>query len=138
PDRLPERWELNRQIHHGDQENRDKNLNHFVHLILLLWAGAPGDRDPHWPFWSYHRGSPAGALHWRATTFAPPWKGRSPNSLPIVVASTLWRGAGDQRARWRGPRAEILSGTNALWAFCAGHSVRNLWRAITSSYSTKV
>ena len=33
--------------------------------------------------------SPAAALHWRATTFAPPRKGRSPNSLPIVVASTL-------------------------------------------------
>src|SRR6266480_3157529 len=25
-----------------------------------------------------------------------------------------------------------------LWAVRAGHSVRNLWRAITSSYSTKV
>jgi hypothetical protein len=33
--------------------------------------------------------SPAAALHWRATTCAPPWKGRSPNSLPMVVASTL-------------------------------------------------
>ena len=33
--------------------------------------------------------SPAPAFHWRTTTFAPPWKGRSPSSLPIVVASTL-------------------------------------------------
>jgi hypothetical protein len=28
-------------------------------------------------------------IHWRPARFAPPWKGRSPNSLPIVVASTL-------------------------------------------------
>ena len=29
------------------------------------------------------------ALHWRAARLAPPGKGRSPNNLPIVVASTL-------------------------------------------------
>jgi len=47
------------------------------------------------------------------------------------------RGAGDQRAGWRDPRAEILSGTNA-YGCSSGHSVRNLWRAITSSIRLKL
>jgi hypothetical protein len=53
----------------------------------------PGPRKAGTDSFRNHRplvpASPAAALHWRATTFAPPWKGRSPNSLPIVVASTL-------------------------------------------------
>jgi hypothetical protein len=53
---------------------------------------------------STYRVTGCGASHWRATRFAPPWKGRSPNSLPIVMASTLK------------VRATSLLNQNRLWA----------------------
>jgi hypothetical protein len=34
--------------------------------------------------------------------------------------------------------SQIFPGAHAVWAVCAGRSVRNFWRAIASSYSTKV
>jgi hypothetical protein len=44
------------------------------------------------------------------------------------VSHSERRGAGDQRAGWRDPRAQVFPGANALWAIRAGCFVRNLSR----------
>ena len=69
-----------------------------VLLGALYWGGTPTPQYnapparkifPKTPQTKRRAASLAAALHWRPARLAPPRKGRSPNNLPIVVASTL-------------------------------------------------